>query len=443
MMRTMRLQAKVLAQLLAWIAVTLVASRPAGAVVTGSIFGPGSQTFAVAVTPLVPPDGGAANAFGMEFARVLSRDLELSGYFRVLDPRTFIAGLRRHGGRHRLRRLGGDRRAGDRAGHHRGIGDTVTVEARLFDVPGAARSGEVGRRLRGRGRTCRAWPNARRSSLELLTGERGPFDSKIALVSTRGGRAEGHLPLDVRPATRRCAHATSDRSSCRRAGGRTRAPSSSRRTARISRGSSRSTSATGAVTPFRPGAPSMLGGAWSPDGSRVAGDARAGRQHRHRAARPPAARVRDGSPTTGASTCRRPGRPTAGASRSARTRSGAPQIYVMNARRLRRHARVAVGQLQHVAGVVAEGRPARVDDARGRRLPDRRRRADGSGARTITVAGQQRESVVGARRSLPRLLVARAAAARTSASPIATERPCKQLTPGPGDDTSPAWSPRL
>src|SRR5262245_63262957 len=68
----------------------VLAAVPAHAVVTGSIFGPGSVSFAIVIVPLTSAGGGAAASLAQQFARVLSRDLELSGYFRVLDPRTFV-----------------------------------------------------------------------------------------------------------------------------------------------------------------------------------------------------------------------------------------------------------------------------------------------------------------------------------------------------------------
>jgi len=64
--------------------------RAADAVVTGSIFGPGSESFPIAVVPLKNVGGDADGSLGTRFARVLSRDLDLSGYFRLLDPKTFI-----------------------------------------------------------------------------------------------------------------------------------------------------------------------------------------------------------------------------------------------------------------------------------------------------------------------------------------------------------------
>src|SRR5256885_15413342 len=64
--------------------------RAADAVVTGSIFGPGSESFPIAVVPLKNVGGDADASLGTRFARVLSRDLDLSVYFPLLDPKTFV-----------------------------------------------------------------------------------------------------------------------------------------------------------------------------------------------------------------------------------------------------------------------------------------------------------------------------------------------------------------
>src|SRR5207247_3909969 len=65
-------------------------ASPAAAVVTGQIFGPGSESFPIAVVPLKNLGGDTGGELGTRFAQVLSRDLDLSGYFRLLDPKTFI-----------------------------------------------------------------------------------------------------------------------------------------------------------------------------------------------------------------------------------------------------------------------------------------------------------------------------------------------------------------
>src|SRR4030095_11907215 len=170
----------------ALVTAALLAAAPARAAVSVSIFGPGSQTLAIAVVPL--ERAGAVDPLGQEFARVLSRDLELSGYFRVLDPRTFVegpgvapdaidyVGWAAIGAQELVK------------GTIETSGDAVTVEARLYDVGERRDVPEAGRRLEGsRSELPRLAHRYADQLLEVLTGEGGPFDSKIRLIRTRRG----------------------------------------------------------------------------------------------------------------------------------------------------------------------------------------------------------------------------------------------------------------
>jgi len=158
----------------------VVGIRVAGARVTGDIYGPGSAQFPIAVVPLA---GDAA--LGARFAKVLSRDLELSGYFRVVDPSRFPV------------------ESGDAIDWEswaatgaqalvRGTvsgGDGIVTEVRLWDVATKQPVEQVGKRYTGaRNDVGRMANRTADAVLEFLTGERGPFDSKIAFASTRGGR---------------------------------------------------------------------------------------------------------------------------------------------------------------------------------------------------------------------------------------------------------------
>ncbi len=181
---------KILRMILGLLA-TLAVARPAAAVVTGSIFGPGSESFPVAVVPLKSLSGDAGVALGNEFARVLSRDLDLSGYFRLIDPKTFVENPQTSGITAEEVDFVGWSTIGAQEvvkGSVTVNGDQITVEVRLFDVPGRKDVPQVGRRFAGaRGDIARMAHRTADGILEFLTGERGPFDSKIALTSTRGG----------------------------------------------------------------------------------------------------------------------------------------------------------------------------------------------------------------------------------------------------------------
>jgi TolB protein len=170
----------------------LVWAAPARAVVTGQIFGPGSESFPIAVVPLKNLGGDTGGALGARFAQVLSRDLDLSGYFRMLDPKTFVEDPQASGVTANEIDFVGWAAIGAQALVKGGItlaGDTVTVEVRLFDVPGRHDVPQASKRYSGaRGDLPRMAHKTADTILEFLTGERGPFDSMIALVSNRSGR---------------------------------------------------------------------------------------------------------------------------------------------------------------------------------------------------------------------------------------------------------------
>jgi len=170
----------------------LLSAVPAAAVVTGQIFGPGSESFAIAVVPLKDQGGDPGGALGARFAQVLSRDLDLSGYFRLIDPKTFIENPQTSGITANEIDFVGWSTLGAQALVKGGIstsGDSVTVEVRLFDVPGRHDVAQASKRYTGpRAELPRMAHKTEDAVLEFLTGERGPFDSMIALVSTRSGR---------------------------------------------------------------------------------------------------------------------------------------------------------------------------------------------------------------------------------------------------------------
>jgi TolB protein len=167
-----------------------IAAR-ADAQVTGSIFGAGSESFPIAVLPLKNLGGDNGGTVGQEFSRVLTRDLELSGYFRLIDPKTFVEDPQQAGLTAETTDFVGWAALGASEVVKGGVtasGDGVKVEVHLFDVPGRKDVPEVGRAFNGaRGDVARMAHKTADRILEVLTGERGPFDSKIALTSTGGG----------------------------------------------------------------------------------------------------------------------------------------------------------------------------------------------------------------------------------------------------------------
>src|SRR3989441_5426817 len=160
----------------------LAASAPAGAVVTGQIFGPGSESFPIAVVPLKNLGGDPGGELGARFAQVLSRDLDLSGYFRLLDPKTFIENPQTSGITAGEIDFVGWAALGAQALVKGGVttsGDTATVEVRLFDVPGRHDVPQASRRYSGpRADLPRMAHKTADAILEFLTGERGRSEER-------------------------------------------------------------------------------------------------------------------------------------------------------------------------------------------------------------------------------------------------------------------------
>jgi TolB protein len=425
--------------------IALIARAPeAGAVVTGSIYGPGSEAFPIAIMPPKNQGGDAGGALAARFASILSRDLELSGYFRLVDPRTFIEDPQASGISAAEIDFVGWAALGAQAlvkGAISDAGETVTLEVRLFDVPGRQEVAQVGRRFSGpRGDLPRMAHKTADAILEFLTGERGPFDSAIALVSTRSGRLKDvyRYTFDLDEPVR----VTDERSIVVnprwRPDARALLFTSYRehlpRLFQVELGSRQ-------VTRAVPGRAVILDGAWSPDGSRLAvtreegGNTdiflldRAGqvvkRLTEHWAIDVAPVWSPDGSRLAFCS-----------------SRAGTPQVYVMNT---------------DGSGVQRVSRTGNYNTSpawspKGDRLAYATRAgggfqvvvaaADGSGAKTITSAGSNenpswgpdgRYLVFSSSRSGRRHIVLADREGKTQ----------KELTRGASDDTSPAWSRRL
>lgn len=184
----MKLLGSVAVGMVVGVLVAVAALPPATAQVRGTIFGPGLRNYPVAIAPLAPGDGAAGSDVGTRFADIVSRDLTLSGQFRPIDRAAYIETPEAHTvetinfpnwsviGALALTK-----------GWFTVAGDKVTIEVRLFDV--YQRRQIVGRRYSGSASELRRM--AHRFADEVmfhLTGARGPFDSRIAFVSTRAGR---------------------------------------------------------------------------------------------------------------------------------------------------------------------------------------------------------------------------------------------------------------
>src|SRR5271168_2573026 len=183
----MRQAAKFLA--LACAMVLALATGCAAADITITIAGPGSQLSTIAVSGLKSLGGDDDHRVGNAFVNTLRRDLELSGYFRIIDPHAYIEDPQTSGFE-----LGQFNFADWRSINadfvvkgSTNVGGGVKLTAYLYDVAQQRRM--MGKNFSGDAgdvpRMARRFADA---VLEASTGEKGPFDSKLAFVSTRGGR---------------------------------------------------------------------------------------------------------------------------------------------------------------------------------------------------------------------------------------------------------------
>ncbi len=154
------------------------------------IVGGGGTLWAAAVSQLKDLGGDGQHEISGRFAAILARDLELSGYFRIIDPHAYIEDPQASGydlGQFNFadwRSINADFLV---KGAVRAKGSKVELTALLFDVAQQRRM--MGKNFSGDAsevaRMARRFADA---MLEAATGTRGPFDSKLAFVSTRGGR---------------------------------------------------------------------------------------------------------------------------------------------------------------------------------------------------------------------------------------------------------------
>jgi len=161
-------------------------SIPLQAQVKGMIIGPGAERIPIAV-PLLknlgPQRDGGEYSQGM--ADIVARDLELSCWFKVLDRSAYIEDPRRTGTDFRdWATIGAEALI---KGGFEVRGESLVAEFRLFDV--YQRKQIVGKSYTAE---IKFFPRFAHKFVDEIiyqfTGERGPFDTRIAYVSTGSGR---------------------------------------------------------------------------------------------------------------------------------------------------------------------------------------------------------------------------------------------------------------
>src|ERR1700730_2943761 len=188
----MRLAKPVLASVVLFVLSMSIAIAPGSAMaqVKMTIQGAGGKTWPIAVSGLKNLGGDDQQAASSKFDRILMRDLELSGYYTIVDPHTYIEDPQKSGydiGQFNFADWSSIRAEFLVKGAIQINGGKVQLTAMLFDV-------YQQRRLTGKtfnGDAAEVPRMARRFAdaiLKAVTGIEGPFDCKLAFVSTRGGR---------------------------------------------------------------------------------------------------------------------------------------------------------------------------------------------------------------------------------------------------------------
>jgi len=416
--------------------------RSAGAVVSGDIFGPGTTQIPLASVPLRGTGDRTAESLGARFASILAHDLELSGYFKPIDSRSFPERPDTMG----LTAATTDFPAWSATGAQDVVKGTITVsgsrvqvEARMFDVPSREEVDAVGRRFEGGPKDVSRMAHRMADTiLEYLTGERGPFDSEIVFTSRRGGPLKDVYLLDFdgdAPTRLSNERAIVVGPRWHPSGDEILFVSYRRHVPHLFRMALGSRAVREAVA----GNVSVLNGAWSPDGSKllVARDVGGNTDiYLLDSAGKPLRRLTDHWGVDVSPSWAPDGRRFAFCS----ARSGSPQIYVMNVdgtglRRVSSHGtyntspawapkgdRIAYTTRENGFQIVVTG-------------------ADGTGGRYVTREGVNEDPswapdgrylVFSARRGGEHVLVMTDREGRMQ----------RELTTGRGDDTSPAWSPR-
>lgn len=170
---------------------TVLAVSGAQAQVRGEIIGAGLQKYPIAISPLKNAAAAAdPNRISTGVADSIVYDLDLSGWFRVLDRSAYIEDPQKSGdtlGTFDFKDWSTIGAVGLVKGRYSVQGDDLTVELRLFDV---AQSKElIGKRYVAKAKDFRRI--AHKFSDEIInqfTGTPGVFNTRLAYVSTGGGR---------------------------------------------------------------------------------------------------------------------------------------------------------------------------------------------------------------------------------------------------------------
>jgi len=167
-----------------------LASTAAADQIKLTIIGPGSNLAPIAISQLKNLGGDDDGTVSGQFVHTLTRDLKLSGYFRMVDPHAYIEKPQESGytlGQFNFADWSSINAQFLVKGSVSASDQQVTVQAFLFDV--AAQRQLLGKQFTGGSEDVTRMANRFADAvMKSVTGVQGPFDSRIAMVSTRGGR---------------------------------------------------------------------------------------------------------------------------------------------------------------------------------------------------------------------------------------------------------------
>jgi TolB protein len=164
----------------------------ASAAVTGEIVGQGGQRFPIAVSPLknLGVAGADSARLSTGIADAMIHDLELSGWFNVIDRSAYLEKPQTSGitlGTFDFKDWSTIGAEGLVKGGFSVQGDEIIVELRLFDV--FQNKERIGKRYTGRARDYRRIAHKFVDEIiNQFTGIPGIFNTRIAYVSNSGGR---------------------------------------------------------------------------------------------------------------------------------------------------------------------------------------------------------------------------------------------------------------
>ncbi len=186
----MRIFSKAVLVFLVLLAAIAFSARPFYSQVKGTIEGPKGRRYPIAIAPLKNLGGGDdKRGLSESTAELIGNDLNLSGWFSVLDRSAYIERPQESGITIDSFDLKNWSTIGAESLVKGGFtlqGDDLTVELRLFDVYQAKQL--VGKRYTGKVRDFHRM--AHKFADEIInqfTGTPGPFNTRIAFVSKSGG----------------------------------------------------------------------------------------------------------------------------------------------------------------------------------------------------------------------------------------------------------------